>query len=188
MSEKASETLERDKFKLRVMPIQNSINPSPIYRRPAIAILEALRPSQVQALLKINKENKAYVQDLKLFHRFSAIPQARISETVFDERTPEMISLDKRVMNVIQITSNTIPPEILASQYSVAPELQEKLLNAVFGNEENKESRSKNAPKPTLSPSPSPSPSGSSGESEEEIKKRKKNEPTFSGPTPFSNL
>lgn len=183
MSAEAKEKNVRDPNHLTIMPIQASLNPSPVYRRPAIAIIESLRPSQIRELVKQNKENIDYVRDLKFFANFSALPQARSAEVLSDNVQKNLeneLNLDRRLQRVLQVSSASIPPTVLASQYRPNESIVEKLLSAVFSMGE--KATSKNAPKPALTPGPSPF--DNAGESEEERKRKEKLKQSYSSPSP----
>jgi hypothetical protein len=184
MSEDAKIKNARDQNHLTIMPIQASLNPSPAYRRPAIAIIESLRPSQIKELVRQNKENVDYVKDLKFFSNFSALPQARSAEVLSENIQQNLdndLNLDKRLQRVLQVSSASIPPAILAAQYRPNESIVEKLLNTVFSIGE--KATSKNAPKPALTPGPSPF--DNSGESEEERKRKEKLKQGYSSPSPM---
>lgn len=181
MSEQAKVTNERDKNHLTIMPIQASLNPSPRYRMPAIAIIEALRPTQVKALIKANKENLEYVRDLKLFNNFSALPQNRSAEILAESNlTVDELNLGARLQRVLQVSSLSIPANIIASQYKPNENFYDKIMDMVFPKPE--KAASKNAPKPALTPGPSPF--DNAGESDEERKKKEKLKQGYSSPSP----
>lgn len=174
MSDKNPDTtLERDRNHMTIMPIQASLNPSPNYRRPAIEIIEALSSAQLKELLRVNKDNKEFVKDLKFFHQFNRYPQDKLNDFFTHDLT-----LDKRLQTVLTKASETIPPELLASQANNQPSILDKLLSAIF--KPNAAVVGK-GPKPTLTNAPSPF-NSSGGETEEEKKKKKKNE--YSSPSP----
>lgn len=177
MPEHPNTTLERDKNHITLMPIQASLNPSPNYRRPAIELIESLSLTQLKELLKVNKSNKEYVKDLKMFHSFSKYPQDKIGEMFNNDHT-----LDNRIQNVLRVTTESIPSDVLVSQAPIqqSPTIFERLISAIFKPKDPVKGK---GPKPTLTNAPSPF-NSSNGESEEEKKKKKKNEHSFSSPSP----
>lgn len=177
MSENPRTTLERDKNHITLMPIQASLNPSPNYRRPAIELIESLSLTQVRELLRTNKNNKEYVKDLKMFHSFSKYPQDKIGLMFNNDAT-----LDNRIQNVLRVTTESIPSDVLITQAPVqqSPNIFERLVSAIFKPKDPVKGK---GPKPTLTNAPSPF-NSSGSESEEEKKKKKKLESSYSSPSP----
>lgn len=176
MSENPSTTLERDKNHITLMPIQASLNPSPNYRRPAIELIESLSITQLRELLKINKDNKEYIKDLKMFHSFSKYPQNKIVSMFNNDST-----LDNRIQNVLRVTTESIPSDVLVAQSPIqqSPSIFERLVSTIFKPKDPVKGK---GPKPTLTNAPSPF--NNSQESEEEKKKKKKLENSYSSPSP----